>query len=462
MLDRKDKMWIEEELNDLEREFFSEHCVQFSRKKFLDLEKKLIGYKMLSIMDSNKQDQSIPLPENPAQKQGPLQGIEDSLLDTPVPTPESSQFKRKEEVNLKDERKGIMLDTRNFNIHFDRSEVKIFIKCVEKVASMHGAGGRSARPSRILKEMKKGTGNYMMKIPFQTEDYRTFISDLEEILAYLKSMGYQNMNADSGKLWEKEQKWKPSRQKQGKISNQKYQNARALPPHFALPRQPAVGLRPVGTGTYQRPQIQCYYCKEAEHTVIFYPNLKVDFDKKFFTPNSTCLPMQILWHSHCAVCTVTVNQSLCESLLEKGLINNRSFLSMPTDTNKGAEDKKKANSMEWRPMEAPSMQMPTTSLISTNRWEMWSPPEMHYGEDDEDNHVGFGLRRSQQLGDKGKEKEKAEDSAPGKNRESAGKSLTAPPPNQEANKQPSVGKKRRPSYPGAWVEGDSDDESSGL
>ena len=119
------------------------------------------------------------------------------------------------------------------------------------------------------------------------------------------------------------------------------------------------------------------------------------------------------------------------------------------------EEEKKANTMEWRPKEFQPMQMPTTSMISTNRWEMWSPPEMHYGEDDEDNHIGFGLRRSQRLGDKDKDKEKSGQSAP----ENTGKTPTAPPPNQEANKQPVPARKRRPSYPGAWVE-DSDDGSS--
>ncbi|KNZ63351.1 uncharacterized protein VP01_11564g1 [Puccinia sorghi] len=59
-----------------------------------------------------------------------------------------------------------------------------------------------------------------------------------------------------------------------------------------------------------------------------------------------------------------------------------------------------------------------------------------------------------------KEKEKAEESVTRKTRESKGKSLTAPTPNQEANKQPPVEKKGRPSYPGAWVKGDSDNKSS--
>ncbi|KNZ61020.1 uncharacterized protein VP01_1463g4 [Puccinia sorghi] len=144
--DGKDSTWIKEELNNWEREFVSEHFYQVARKKSLDLEKELIGYKRLPIMDSNQQDQSaiieeqrvkisemqssmremkemmamflqqnqsprnIPVPElqlsnrdhqfglqhqhhKPEEQAAwtTIWGIEDSLLDTPVPTPESSQ-----------------------------------------------------------------------------------------------------------------------------------------------------------------------------------------------------------------------------------------------------------------------------------------------------------------------------------------------------------------------------------
>ena len=221
------------------------------------------------------------------------------------------------------------------------------------------------------------------------------------------------------------------------------QNSRALPPHFALPKQPSVGLRPMGGGTYQRPPMQCYYCKEATHTVMFCPHLTADLDKKllfkqgpnYYYPNREPIPMDS-------------GESVRELV--------RKYSEKATTQ----EEEKKANTMEWRPKEFQPMQMPTTSMISTNRWEMWSPPEMHYGKDDEDNHIGFGLRRSQRLGDKGKEKEKADQSVPENTGKSTGNSPTAPPPNQEANKQPVAAKKRRPSYPGAWVEGDSDDGSS--
>ncbi|KNZ55306.1 uncharacterized protein VP01_2718g6 [Puccinia sorghi] len=209
-LDGKYRTWIKEELNDWEREFFSQNCNQIARKKSLDLEKELIGYERFPIMDSNQQDQSaiieehraeisemkesmkrmeeimsmflqqgqsprnIPLPENPAQQQGPslqfatstprtgrtvglettIRGIEDSLLDTPVPTPESSQFKQKEEIKLPDERKGIVLDTRKVNLHFDGSEVEIFIKRVEKVESMGGGQDVALQLPFMIKDRK--------------------------------------------------------------------------------------------------------------------------------------------------------------------------------------------------------------------------------------------------------------------------------------------------------------------
>ena len=301
--DRTNRTWTSEELNEWEREFVSEHCDLVSRKKSLDLEKELAGYERLPIMDSSQQDQSainqeqqekmskmeesmqemkqmmamflqqmqsprnIPLPETPAPQQGPslqfatstpqtvrtvgldttIRGVADSLLDTPVPTPESSNFRQKEEIKLPDEKKGIMLDTRKVNLHFDGSEVEIFIKRVEKVASMHGAGGQDValqlpfmiRDKKISEAIENMEGHksqdwellkkelirkwgratplrrydessipnlvskYTAKGGIQTkEDYRTFISDLEEILAYLKKMGYENVNADSGNpLW---------------------------------------------------------------------------------------------------------------------------------------------------------------------------------------------------------------------------------------------------------------------
>ncbi|KNZ63341.1 hypothetical protein VP01_11578g1, partial [Puccinia sorghi] len=168
--------------------------------------------------------------------------------------------------------------------------------------------------------------------------------------------------------------------------------------------------------------------------VMFFPHLMADLDKKllfkqgpkYYFPNQEPIPTD----------ASESIQDLVRKYAEKTKVQ---------------ENKNKANDMVWQPMEAPSMQMPTTSMI-LNRWEMWSLPAMHYGEDNQDNHIGFGLRQSQRLGNK--EKEKSRQSAP----EDMGNSTG--PPNQASNKQPQVAKKRRPSYPGAWVKGDSDDSSS--
>ena len=61
--DGKERMRNDEDLNDQEREFVSEYCDQVFRKKSLDLEKKLVGYERLPIMDSNQQDQSVIIQE---------------------------------------------------------------------------------------------------------------------------------------------------------------------------------------------------------------------------------------------------------------------------------------------------------------------------------------------------------------------------------------------------------------
>ncbi|KNZ60799.1 uncharacterized protein VP01_14999g1, partial [Puccinia sorghi] len=66
-LDGEDRTWNDEELNDQEREFLSEHCDEVPRKKSLDLEKELIGYERLPIMDSNQQDQSAIIEEQRAE-----------------------------------------------------------------------------------------------------------------------------------------------------------------------------------------------------------------------------------------------------------------------------------------------------------------------------------------------------------------------------------------------------------
>ncbi|KNZ51613.1 hypothetical protein VP01_3888g3 [Puccinia sorghi] len=397
-------------------------------------------------MDSNQQDQSEIIEEQKVQiseiqssmremkemmaitvgLETTIQGIEDSIMDKPVPKPESSHFKKKEEIKLPNERKGIMLDTKKVNLHFDGSEVEIFIKCVEKVASMHGAGGQDValqlpfmiKDRKISKDIENM--EYTEKGGIQTkEEYRTFISDLEEILAYLKKMKYKNVNADTHNknlqqkkerkgLIPKLEKLKDyveaslsmlalrvrnmvattklaikrnQSQLQEEINNLRTElntihNTRALPPNFKLPRQPAVGLRTMGGGSYQRPQIQCYYCKEAAHMVMFCPHLTADLEKKLLFKQG---PKYYSPH-----------QEL-----------------IPTDTGDSIQDlfsKRTANS---------------------------------------DAHKFYDF--NQQMGDATRTR-KSQESGHQRIRKSTGKTLKV------SNKQPLLAKKRRPSYPGAWVD----------
>ncbi|KNZ51357.1 hypothetical protein VP01_3988g1 [Puccinia sorghi] len=184
-------------------------------------------------------------------------------MDTPVPTPESIQFNKKEGIKLPDERKGIMLDTR---------------KQVEKVVSMHGAGGQDVAFQLPIMIIDRKISEAIENMEGQkTRDWE--LSKKELICKW-----GQEVKKDDSKTVENESTGKLT-QLQEEINKLRpalntSQNTRALPPHFALPRQPAVVLRPMGGGSYQRPQIQCYYCKEAAQTVMFCPHLTADLDKK--------------------------------------------------------------------------------------------------------------------------------------------------------------------------------------
>ncbi|KAI9624921.1 hypothetical protein KEM48_008643 [Puccinia striiformis f. sp. tritici PST-130] len=195
----------------------------------------------------------------------------------------------------------------------------------------------------------------------------------------------------------------------------------------------------MGPPPFPHPQFKCYYCDSMEHSFMFCPKLPEDIANKlviqsgpnYYYPNREPIPR--------------VTRSSVMELVHK--------------FHEAAAQDKKTNVVYMEPAER---QEPTASMISTNRWEMWSPPEMPYGKEDEENLIGFGLRRSAHTNDKDKGKATAQQ--PQSQPESTGKPSTsapkAPPGNQEANKNPPEPRKRRPSYPGAWVEGISDDVST--
>ncbi|KNZ45752.1 hypothetical protein VP01_7834g1 [Puccinia sorghi] len=108
----------------------------------------------------------------------------------------------------------------------------------------------------------------------QTKDGKGLIPKLDELNEYvgascsILALGVSAMGAkkkvetNNGKLPQLQEEIDKLR-----TESNTSQNTRALPPHFSSPIQPEVGLRPMGGGSYQRPQIQCYYCKEEVHTV---------------------------------------------------------------------------------------------------------------------------------------------------------------------------------------------------
>ncbi|KAI7957802.1 hypothetical protein MJO29_006019 [Puccinia striiformis f. sp. tritici] len=232
------------------------------------------------------------------------------------------------------------------------------------------------------------------------------------------------------------------------------QNMRTLPPHFSNPRPQNPVYRPPGTGAppFPRPPVQCFYCRQPDHTSMFCPGLTEDIGKRmvykqgpnYYYPNREPIP--------------TDTSEPVRDLVRK-------FAENAANVGTQEPQYKKANMTEWD-NEEDNTPMPSASVISTNRWEAWSPPEVYYGEEEEENLIGFGLRRSQRnVTDKDKDKEKPSQptrSKPDKP-ENSGKTGTSdprtPPPNQEANKNPQA-RKRRLSYPGAWVEGESEDDSS--
>ncbi|KAI9611432.1 hypothetical protein H4Q26_008382 [Puccinia striiformis f. sp. tritici PST-130] len=122
----------------------------------------------------------------------------------PVPSPEDSQFKSQSEIFLPVEKTKVMLDVKKLNFHFKDTEVETFIRRVEKLANLQGAGGPDvASQLPFLDSITTLISKHANKGGIQNrEEYRSFVSDLEEILAYLTKMGYNDMNAGSGEpLW---------------------------------------------------------------------------------------------------------------------------------------------------------------------------------------------------------------------------------------------------------------------
>ncbi|KAI9615711.1 hypothetical protein KEM48_005484 [Puccinia striiformis f. sp. tritici PST-130] len=406
-----------------------------------------------------------------------------------------------------------MLDVKKLNFHFKGTEVETFIRRVEKLANLQGAGGPDVasqlpflvsdqKISQHIEDMEgHETGNWDLlkkqlirkwgratplrrfnKDSITTliskhtdkggiqnrEEYRSFVSDLEEILAYLTKMGYNDVNAGSGEpLWKAisaemrkdvakelahDKKFKktkdgialipnleplrkeglsktpsvskkPETKKEVKTQSKEEEasgkNARQLPPHMQPNFRPQnYGPPGMGPPPFPCPQFKCYYCDSTEHSSMFCPKLPEDIANKlvirsgpnYYYPNREPIPRD----------TGTSVMELVHKFHEAA-----------------AQDKK------------------------TNVGDVESTGNA-LRKGGQENLIGFGLRRSARTNDKDKGKAPAQptQSQPESTGKSSQNAPKAPPGNQEANKNPPEPRKRRPSYPGAWVEGTSDDGST--
>ncbi|KAA1121285.1 hypothetical protein PGTUg99_030634 [Puccinia graminis f. sp. tritici] len=90
-----------------------------------------------------------------------------------------------------------------------------------------------------------------------------------------------------------------------------------------------------------------------------------------------------------------------------------------------------------------AVQESTSAVIEVEEWGSWLPPQANISEEELQNNIGFGLRKSQRIQDKNPQA--SSQPMPVKTQESVSKT---PPPNQEAIKPPT----RRKSFPGSWLE----------
>ncbi|KAI9630476.1 hypothetical protein KEM48_013972 [Puccinia striiformis f. sp. tritici PST-130] len=122
----------------------------------------------------------------------------------------------------------------------------------------------------------------------------------------------------------------------------------------------------MGPPPFPRPQFKCYYCDSTEHSSMFCPKLPEDIANKlvirsgpnYYYPNREPIPRD----------------------------TGTSVMELVHKFHEAAAQDKKTNVAYMEPAER---QEPTASMISTNRWEMWSPPEMYYGKEDEENLIGL-------------------------------------------------------------------------
>ncbi|KAI7933421.1 hypothetical protein MJO29_016866, partial [Puccinia striiformis f. sp. tritici] len=93
----------------------------------------------------------------------------------------------------------------------------------------------------------------------------------------------------------------------------------------------------------------------------------------------------------------------------------------------------------------------TSASVEVEEWGSWVPPQVHMDEDEAENNLGFGIRKSQRI----QEKNPATSNLPTTSKAQEAE-VQPPQPNQEASKA----SRQRKSFPGSWLEENEETEES--
>ncbi|KAA1132321.1 hypothetical protein PGTUg99_004197 [Puccinia graminis f. sp. tritici] len=193
-----------------------------------------------------------------------------------------------------------------------------------------------------------------------------------------------------------------------KLNNSLEYQARAAPPHLNRPSSPGFGdTRPRFTA------VECFYCKE-KHML-----------------------------SQCEAYTQDMQDRRMFRYQGVYYYPNRQPIVVDKDCSVKEMVKRFHDEQSNSRTENTAVQESTSAVIEVEEWGTWLPPQANISEEELQNNIGFGLRKSQRIQDKNPQA--SSQPMPVKTQESVSKT---PPPNQEAIKPPT----RRKSFPGSWLE----------
>ncbi|KAI9628678.1 hypothetical protein H4Q26_017972 [Puccinia striiformis f. sp. tritici PST-130] len=262
-----------------------------------------------------------------------------------------------------------------------------------------------------------------------TKDGRNIIPDLDTLKKYVEAcLIVVDFDEDGEEKSSKENSKKSVKiedpatteqleEKIAKITTALDYQKRAAPPHISRPSSPGLpDMRP------RFSPVVCFYCKK-EHIVTQCESLNQDIqDRKvyryqgaYYYPNRQPIVMD--------------KDSSVKDMVHKFAEENK------RSTNNLVEGEKQS----------------TSALVEVEEWGSWVPPQVHMDEDEAENNLGFGIRKSQRI----QEKNPATSNLPTTSKAQEAE-VQPPQPNQEASKA----SRQRKSFPGSWLEENKETEES--